>query len=117
MADPLPATVEDELAEAARALKMSAAQAQARAAAGTAPVVEPTVAAELRELRAAVEALYRAVELLAARQSESDPGGGTPTETSRDDGSDNSAVVGEDMPAAGPRFDRARPRRGYGRDG
>jgi len=117
MADPMPASVEDELAEAARALKVSAAQAQARDEAGVAPVVEPTVAAEVRELRAAVEALYRAVGLLAARRSGRGPGDAPPTGTSREERSGNSAIVGEDMPAAGPRFDRARPRRGYGRKG
>jgi len=117
MADPMPATVEDELAEVARALKVSAAQAQARDEAGAAPVVEPTLAAEVRELRAAVEALHRAVGLLAARRSDSSPDDAPPTGTSRECGSDNSAVVGEDMPAGGPRFDRARPRRGYSRGG
>lgn len=117
MADPMPATVEDELAEVARALKVSAAQAQARDEAGAAPVVEPTIAAEVRELRAAVEALYRAVDLLAARQSEGDPDDASSARTSKEERSDNSAVVGEDMPAGGPRFDRARPRRGYGRGG
>ena len=117
MADPMPATVEDELAEVARALNLSAAQAQARDEAGAAPVAEPALAAEVRELRAAVEALYRAVGLLATRQSASDPGDAPPTGASREGTRDNSAVVDEDMPAGGPRFDRARPRRGYGRSG
>src|SRR5689334_14062556 len=108
MADPMPATVEDELAEVARALKVSAAQAQTRDEAGAAPLVEPTVAAEMRELRAAVEALYRAVGLLVARQPAGDPGDAPPTGTSREGRRDNSAVVDEDMPAAGPRFDRSR---------
>lgn len=116
-----PASAEDELAEVWRALQGSAAQARVRVAAAGEGASEP--AGELRELRQAVEALYRAVIALAARTTTAegqlaDLRAAQHGEARRaaEEPPSNTAIVDETSTAAGRQFDRARPRRGYGRN-
>ena len=88
-----------DLADVRRALAAASADLEAARAEGQAGDVPPPA------LATAVERLLEAVAGMADLL---DRAGGDADEPS------NAGVIDESMPADGPKFDRARPRRGYG---